>query len=91
MHIVQLRGLPRPVPLLRSRRIRAQQGGQAPQQPPINIDTEGMMIMEYLMRGTLHKALSRATQKQLDFPNRVLWHVFHCRMLPKPRLALAEF
>ncbi|KAK3305276.1 uncharacterized protein B0T15DRAFT_555276 [Chaetomium strumarium] len=81
MHIVQLAGLPRPMPPLRSRRIRAQQGGQgsqAPAQPPVHVDTEGLIILEYLMCGSLHKALSKATEAKQHFPNRVLWHMFHC-------------
>ncbi|KAK4235113.1 hypothetical protein C8A03DRAFT_18105 [Achaetomium macrosporum] len=81
MHIVQFAGLPRPIQPRRSARIRAQQGGQggqAPQRAPGNVNTEGMIILEYLMRGSLHKALCTATAENLHFPSRVLWHIFHC-------------
>ncbi|KAH6842485.1 kinase-like domain-containing protein [Chaetomium sp. MPI-CAGE-AT-0009] len=37
-----------------------------------------MMFLEYLWRGSLHKIICSAAQNEEPFPNRLLWHMFHC-------------
>jgi hypothetical protein len=44
------------------------------------------MLLEYCKRGSLHKALCVSDAKKIQFPERALWHMFHCREL-SPRLS----
>ncbi|KAK3295081.1 uncharacterized protein B0H64DRAFT_362906 [Chaetomium fimeti] len=37
-----------------------------------------LIFLEYLWRGSLHKIICSAAQNQEPFPNRLLWHMFHC-------------
>lgn len=82
MHIVQLGEPPVPVDRRRSERVRQRQGVTAPlgggwQAHETNINK--IMFLEYLPRGSLHKAMCTSVSKDVKFPNRVLWHMFHCR------------
>ena len=40
-----------------------------------------VMLLEYCKRGSLYKAVCTARTKRLKFPERALWHMFHCRKL----------
>lgn len=42
-------------------------------------DPDDIILLEYLQRGCLQKAISAACVKGLRFPDRVLWLIFHCR------------
>ncbi|KAL2186970.1 hypothetical protein L209DRAFT_684148 [Thermothelomyces heterothallicus CBS 203.75] len=80
MHIVQLE---QPAPLVnrrRSERIRARTPGQPDGSWPNHIaDVNNILFLEYLPRGSLHKALCTMQSRQMVVPNRALWHMFHCR------------
>ncbi|KAK4043906.1 hypothetical protein C8A01DRAFT_12627 [Parachaetomium inaequale] len=41
--------------------------------PPTDV-----MLLEYCERGSLYKALCTAQTRGLKFPERALWHMFHC-------------
>lgn len=38
-----------------------------------------IMFLEYMPRGSLDKAIKTASDKEMAFPNRALWQMFHCR------------
>jgi hypothetical protein len=75
MHVVQVRRFPAVVP-------HPDPGGAWPAQEP---DVTDVMLLEHCHRGSLHKALCKvyetwaAGQQHFRFPNRALWHIFHCR------------
>lgn len=84
MHIVQLAEPPAVVETRRSNRVRKRRGlpvlgdggsGWAPNE----LDIENIMLLEYFPRGSLYKAICTAVSKDVEFPNRVLWQMFHCR------------
>jgi hypothetical protein len=79
MHIIQTKDAPPANPLRRSPR----QHANTPRGDWTNAeqDITGIMLLEYCKRGTLHKALHRVDQEDETFPNRALWHIFHCRKL----------
>ncbi|AEO64627.1 uncharacterized protein THITE_2126944 [Thermothielavioides terrestris NRRL 8126] len=72
-HFVQLKTFPNTVQLRRSARL----GGQANLQPS-QIRTNDIMLLEYLPRGSLYKALVVAERDHLTFQTRLLWEIFHC-------------
>jgi hypothetical protein len=83
MHIVQVL-TPPVVRIRRSPRFNK----PPPPDPPATID--GVMLLEYCHRGSLHKALcrfyeqKRAGQPDLAIPDRILWNMFHCRKSVRP-------
>ncbi|KAH6617373.1 hypothetical protein F5144DRAFT_624109 [Chaetomium tenue] len=92
MHIVQLAEPPAVAETRRSNRVRKRQGlavlgdggsGWAPNE----IDIDNIMLLEYFPRGSLYKAICTAVSKDVEFPNRVLWQMFHC--LIKACIAMA--
>ncbi|EAQ84579.1 predicted protein [Chaetomium globosum CBS 148.51] len=86
MHIVQLAEPPAVVETRRSNRVRKRRGlpvlgdggsGWAPNE----LDIENIMLLEYFPRGSLYKAICTAVSKDVEFPNRVLWQMFHCLLV----------
>ncbi|KAK3295083.1 uncharacterized protein B0H64DRAFT_344810, partial [Chaetomium fimeti] len=79
MHIIQTRRIP-PVQNPRSsRRVRAREGPQTSRRwDQHDRDMTGIMLLEYCQRGSLDKALSVSALKDIRFPERALWHMFHC-------------
>ncbi|EAQ84581.1 predicted protein [Chaetomium globosum CBS 148.51] len=79
MHIIQTRKIP-PVQNPRSsRRLRDREGPQASRRwTEADRDLRGAMLLEYCQRGSLHKALCVSDAKKIHFPERALWHMFHC-------------
>ena len=45
---------------------------------------EGVLLLEYLARGSLHKVLCSIQQQNETIPNRVLWLMFQCCKPPGP-------
>lgn len=41
----------------------------------------GILLLEYLRHGSLHKIIWRVKQDRKKFPNRVVWLIFQCRKL----------
>ena len=82
MHIVQLLPPPGAHSYRRSQRL----ANLAPA-APANPNVDGIMLLEYCHRGSLHKGLcklyeaKRAGQPNLAFPDRMLWSMFQCRKL----------
>ncbi|SPQ26523.1 cc25b1bc-5976-4992-9d6c-7d8b4de0e9d1 [Thermothielavioides terrestris] len=72
-HFVQLKTFPNAEQPRRSARL----GGQANLQPS-QTRTNDIMLLEYLPRGSLHKALCGASANNLTFQTRLLWEIFHC-------------
>ncbi|KAK4140571.1 uncharacterized protein C8A04DRAFT_31908 [Dichotomopilus funicola] len=70
-----------PLPPLRRQSARQQQAkGVGPDQGYTEgqVDLRDVMFLEYMPRGSLDKAIKTASDKQMAFPNRALWHMFHC-------------
>ena len=80
MHTIQTRRIP-PVQNPRSsRRLRDRKGSEAlPRWNEADRNLTGVMLLEYCKRGSLHKALCVLDAKKIQFPERALWHMFHCR------------
>ncbi|KAK4148579.1 kinase-like domain-containing protein [Chaetomidium leptoderma] len=70
LHIVQTRDFP-PVPPGGNARKRV-----VPKPPRPSLD--GVMFLEYLPRGSLHKLICAARDNNSPFPNRVVWSIFEC-------------
>ncbi|KAK4152165.1 hypothetical protein C8A00DRAFT_16480 [Chaetomidium leptoderma] len=89
-HIIQTDTPPGRVPNQRSSmRDRQRRGLQGPggNWAPEQDDISDVMFLEHCKRGSLHKALYTSHAKILEFPNRALWHIFHC--LIKACIAMA--
>lgn len=77
MHMVQLQAVPPVVPHPRAARGEAFTAAEQ--------DMSDVLLLEYCWRGSLHKALCKVYKQRVDndedlsFPDRALWHIFHCR------------
>ncbi|KAH6842483.1 kinase-like domain-containing protein [Chaetomium sp. MPI-CAGE-AT-0009] len=79
MHIIQTSKIPSMQSLRSSQRVRARKGPQASRRwSRADRNLTGIMLLEYCQRGSLHKALCVSDKKDIEFPERALWHMFHC-------------